>query len=400
MSRIKCAFVLGAPRSGSSLLQRLLNEHPDVWAPSETGMGRAIAAMRRFVRHAAVENGAELAADQEQAVNTFVDGTMRARALTMNKTVWVEKTPENLSVAPELVRVFPNALFICLYRRCDDVIYSWLEAHEAGPRGVPVERLRHRLLRDSVERLVSAWCTSTIRCLELERQRRVRTVRVTYEHLVTQPRDALRSVERALGVTAKARVLLGEDPDLGHADVKSQFATSVTDRRGKGARISRWLSECREYQRAVRLMAVLGYDPRVCEAPASPTWAGDYSPDWLERRMRRRAITYEGTWRPLAGMVRVGQMRWLVTLKRGRAQVRPLRRGEAGHVSGAVTMAARVAAQIIEGRCDAGEAILSGKMVCVGDKAVARRLAWLAFGPDGTLHKQTESGRLRSTEAV
>lgn len=381
--RADCAFVLGAPRSGSSLLQRLLGQHPDIWAPSETRMGSAVSAMLAFLERATRTTTGVPKTTPENAVLEFLDGTMRAQTLARGKRVWVEKTPENIRVAPELLRVFPKALYICLYRRYDDVIYSWLEAHEAGPRGIPVERLAGRHIRPVVDRLLRAWCTSTITCLELERQQRIRTVRVTYEDLVTRPRGALGRVERAIGVTASRRLRRFDEPDFGHADIKAQFATTVEDRRGKGTRIAQWLSDGSEYQRATRLLAALGYARTSVESEvrqALPS-SGD-APGGLKDRILERARRRVTEWRPLAGFVEVGRTRWQVTLRNGAVEVRIVSKVSADRLAGGIIVAEDVASRIFAGEYDAGEAILSGKIKCVGDMETSKRLAWLAFGPD------------------
>lgn len=127
-------FLLGAPRSGTTLLSVMLDSHPDIASPPEPWLMLGLAALGRVpVRHPA--NVSVLGT----AIRHFVgeDGRIlaaraAARALyeahleRCGKRVFVDKTPRYWLIAEFLISVFPGARFVWLRRDPLDVAASYL----------------------------------------------------------------------------------------------------------------------------------------------------------------------------------------------------------------------------------------------------------------------------------
>jgi hypothetical protein len=134
-------FVISQPRSGSTLLQRLLAGHPEVQTSAETWLmllpayGLRGAGLEADFRPAwasrAVREFLEYYAD---GVETHLDGVRAyARAIygrvleKHGRTRFLDKTPRYFLIVPELARLFPSARFILLWRNPLSVLASELD---------------------------------------------------------------------------------------------------------------------------------------------------------------------------------------------------------------------------------------------------------------------------------
>ena len=95
-----------------------------------------------------------------------------------NRSIFVDKTPRYYHILPELLRVFPNAKFIILYRNPLAVLNSQLNTHVKG-HWVLLSRYRHDLL--TAPHLINAAARNS--------HPQAHTLR--YEELVTDPQKQL-----------------------------------------------------------------------------------------------------------------------------------------------------------------------------------------------------------------
>ncbi|MBK1686098.1 sulfotransferase family protein [Rubrivivax gelatinosus] len=149
-------FVVGAPRSGTTLLQYMLRSHPALSIPSgeshfivplmrnETGFGdlatedgvqRVLAWMRGFNRsfietdlHGLRFDERELAqrfvAEGRHTMRDIVTGLFEANAAGEGKPRWGDKTPYYVLHMPRLLAWWPDARFIHIVRDGRDVALS------------------------------------------------------------------------------------------------------------------------------------------------------------------------------------------------------------------------------------------------------------------------------------
>jgi hypothetical protein len=202
-------FVLGAARSGTTLLRLMLNRHPRLAIPPEShfllGVLAEIPAGRelapREVRRAAEliaghprfrtwhvsadALGAELARLGPTRLAGLVDGVYRLEIARSGKPRWGDKTPAYSPIWERIAALFPEALFLHLIRDGRDVSSSLARVGWHGSS--EYERAlywasRVALAQDCLRRLGPARC---------------RLVR--YEDLVRQPRSTLDGICRFLG---------------------------------------------------------------------------------------------------------------------------------------------------------------------------------------------------------
>ena len=121
-------FIVGSPRSGTTLMEQILSRHPEVGACGESLAGREAeaAAIAWAAREEATPDPYRAAAALpdpalEVLAAKYLDRTGAARA---GKPVWADKSPDNLSRLPLLARLFPNGRAIVMRRHPLDVAAS------------------------------------------------------------------------------------------------------------------------------------------------------------------------------------------------------------------------------------------------------------------------------------
>jgi len=139
-------FVVGCPRSGTTLVRDLLRSHPNVTIAPETHFipifYRAFAEpassqevwqlARRILGSPRVARWWRISAAQPDfaACRTFSDVTRRVFELWAakeGKPRWGDKTPHYVREIPLLLRLFPDAQIVHIVRDGRDVALSWVE---------------------------------------------------------------------------------------------------------------------------------------------------------------------------------------------------------------------------------------------------------------------------------
>lgn len=130
-------IILGCPRSGTTLLRRLMDAHPDLCCPGETFLFRGCAAFMEaeqishgfdFGTISALE-GLGFAPDETLArLRGFATGFYRDLAARAGKKHWVAKTAIDSFYLPAIEALFAGrAKFICITRHGLDVVCSMEE---------------------------------------------------------------------------------------------------------------------------------------------------------------------------------------------------------------------------------------------------------------------------------
>ena len=208
-------FVVGAPRSGTSLLARMLDAHPSIGLADELCFFDIILGARREVPEldsaeriehfldllprmdhvrfwadgaALIEAAAErLRADPRPSYAAFYRHLMECRAAALGKRRFGEKTPWNVRHLEALEALFPNARFLHIVRDPRAVV--------ASKRKLP------RTSRDVVTNAVkwSIDIAAAARYRDLSPDRAARLLEIRYEDLVRAPESVLRRVTDFLG---------------------------------------------------------------------------------------------------------------------------------------------------------------------------------------------------------
>lgn len=197
-------FLLSLPRSGSTLLQRILGGHPDIATLAEPWlMLHPLYALKRLGID--TEYDANLA---REALDDFLGqidggeaaylegirrftGDLYARALTrQDKRLFLDKTPRYYRIIPELRQVFPCAKFIILLRNPLAVLSSTLRTWFEDDIGRLNGTTNHRDLLDGPVLLLAG-----------QKMLGDEAIVVRYEELVAEPERVVAGLCADLGMT-------------------------------------------------------------------------------------------------------------------------------------------------------------------------------------------------------
>jgi protein-tyrosine sulfotransferase len=181
----------GCPRSGTTLLRRLLDEHPSICCGPESSAllpGRPNPDELAFSYDVPRDEVVALLADSDSQA-AFVAGFFGRVAQARGKRRWAEKTPLNIAHLGWVLSHFPRARVIHVVRDGRDVVCS-LRRHpvrrfiDGGWKSVP----QHR----SVVSCTRQWLSLTGKGLDWRTDARYLEVR--YEDLVEAPEATMRRV--------------------------------------------------------------------------------------------------------------------------------------------------------------------------------------------------------------
>lgn len=192
-------FVGGAPRSGTTLVQNMLDCHPDVWGGPEFLHLPDITAVRDKLRDSVGRGWIDHYVSREQ-LDALTRGLIEALLLPAadgaNKKWLSEKSPQNVFAFAALVEMFPAAHFLHVVRDPRAVVASLLQVGtRAKEKGVPSAAYTYTC---------SGAIAYTRKCLEAgfaaTRSAPGRIYTVVYEQLVQNPDPASRALCAYLGI--------------------------------------------------------------------------------------------------------------------------------------------------------------------------------------------------------
>lgn len=193
-------FIVGLPRSGTTLLADRLARHPDVCQRGELPWLPAVAEQvidgkgeyRERLQHAATTYAAQLLQDDSGAR-------------------WmIDKQPHNFMHVDLILALFPNARFLyCTRNARDNALSLWMQSFQAGTQDFAYDFTDIGAVIQGSRRLMKHWLTRHPDAIRV----------VAYEHLVSNPAGLLRDVTDWLGLPPY-------DLLCGHADSGSILSTA------------------------------------------------------------------------------------------------------------------------------------------------------------------------------
>ena len=323
-------FLVSQPRAGSTLTQRMLASHPAVHTVSEPWlMLHPFYARRRsgidseyIHRHActALENFLEEAGGEEhfyEAVRRMYVYLYEQTLSASGKSVFLDKTPRYYLVLPDLIRTFPRARFILLFRHPLAVLSSMIRTWAPDGKLFHLERWKKDLFE------------APGRMLEAVPLIEGRGAVLHFEKLLADPQEQLRAVCGRIGLEFVPEMI-----DYGSKPLPAwKFGDAeqvYLQRRPHETSAARWLQDAADPQMwrilndyldrlGPQTMSRLGYDPQECreqlEALRPPWW--------------RCRFTFSLPYLCEAGSSSKRRLIWFVRQLRERGPVHALRRSVA-----------------------------------------------------------------------
>jgi hypothetical protein len=205
-------FIVGSPRSGTTLMRSILDAHPNIFAPAwETGLFVHLGPMVNCDLRKVMKPGSNFPLTRAEIINWVrqsVTALFTAFAEKANRPRWAEKTPAHVHRIDFIHEVFPKAVFIHMIRNGYDVVKS-LQNKSWAPRQI---RWSTKTWMDSVR----AGRESAKR-LPPEQYTEVR-----YEELIHEPQPVLRRLCDFLGESFSAEMLEFHEPERNASSIALQ----------------------------------------------------------------------------------------------------------------------------------------------------------------------------------
>jgi hypothetical protein len=233
-------FILTASRSGSTLLRIILDSHPRLACPPETGITGACMALAMtcdVLENAGADSSGtddcgELPPAIAAAVRAAADRAYGHYLAQRGKQRWCDKSLDSSMHAELMAQVYPGAKFICLFRHCMDVIASGVEACPWGLQRYGFDPFVAQHPGNSVAAVGSYWlaCAQAILSFSDDHPESCHLVR--YEDLVTAPEETVAGILSFLGeqqVPGITQACFDTPHEVnGPADEKLWFTSAVT----------------------------------------------------------------------------------------------------------------------------------------------------------------------------
>lgn len=267
-------FIVGVPRSGTTLLRMILDSHPVVMcgpeAPWIAGRGwdhpsnfRQLAEFMAYDEWGAVKGFSELDEDDVyRAMGTAIHELLQAATRREGKQRWADKTPENIVAVPTIRRMFPSARFVHVLRDGRDVALSTQRGEWAK---IVYER---RKVRNTYANALRRWARWVDTFHKHVRVLDVAWTEVRYEQLVQQPEATICNLLDFLDLKWSDAVLQPYAAEHDIIDPEGEGVQSFFDRRTiDTSAVFRWKEELSWFRRmqtkriAEAMLQDMGYDP-------------------------------------------------------------------------------------------------------------------------------------------
>lgn len=228
-------FIVGAPRSGTTLTARLLGNHSNIFMPGETHFLNDIYARRRTLGEPVNPESlnaitARLSTlylrlnelpDQERVDRLFASGALPAalagcrsygdvfaafmeiQMKAEGKARWGNQVPREVFEIEIILEMFPDAKIIGCVRDVRSFLFSYREKwrHESGERASRLKTLYHPIITSMI------WKRSNSALAEACRRHPNSVLVSRYEDLVTNPEEALQDLCNFIGESYEPNML-------------------------------------------------------------------------------------------------------------------------------------------------------------------------------------------------
>lgn len=199
-------FIFSLPRSGSTLLQRILGSLDDVHTVSEPGLllpllytlrdqGVYAEYGHKYASTAIIDFCKNLPGGQDEYLLAMRDFVLRlyARSTDTDVKYFLDKTPRYHLIIEEIINLFPDAKFIFLWRNPLSIVASIIDTWGKGMWNLYHYRID---LYNGLSNLISAY-----------RKFHNSSFSLRYEDLIENPEDTIRSLLEYLQVPFDSRLI-------------------------------------------------------------------------------------------------------------------------------------------------------------------------------------------------
>lgn len=295
------AIILGPPRSGTTLLRRLIDAHPNICCPPEPYL---LSSCGKFLREEKVARGVPVgpvsglsySGIKEEYIldklRGLVDDIHTDLCIKNGKKKWVNKDGFSFFYIDEIERLIGDfCKYICIIRHGFDVAISLEEMFQklgAFPGDFHNYIIRYPVVLEACAHL---WVDVVRRLKQFGEAHEQNSITIRYEDLIVKPEEVMLYVCKFLGETYKSEYIqdaLANRANVGLGDWKT-YAKTTIDRSNK----NKWRSlpsyVISDIARIVNPALVeVGYDP----IPIPPAPKRDYYKKALRLGLLSKGIRY------------------------------------------------------------------------------------------------------------
>ncbi len=219
LARRQLFFIGGAPRSGTTWLQQMLDAHPEVSCKGEAFLQKQLAEPLEHLMATRMANltaknvalfrhtgGYPLPApeDTEHLLGTGILLALQRQGYGENCRAIGEKTPENVFFFARLKKLFPTAKFVGIARDPRDVLTSAWHFFNKDGAGPDIKAAKEKFISHALPSLNHGAETM----IALSREFPADYAMVTFEALLENPAVALGRLFNFLGVSGNEKLTL------------------------------------------------------------------------------------------------------------------------------------------------------------------------------------------------
>lgn len=213
-------FILSMPRSGSTMLRRLIDTHPSVACLPETDLVLLFWQITTHLSETQRQLGLP-APDSpfapDDLCRALAESVHGAHAKRSGATRWLDKSLTSAHYPELLLRIFPDAQFICLFRDSRDTVASLLEATPFGYTQFGVEPYVRANPGNLLEALALYWVDTTGHILDFSSKHPRRVHELRYEDLVADTAGEMVRLAEFLSIDSnefELEAAFGSDADV------------------------------------------------------------------------------------------------------------------------------------------------------------------------------------------
>ena len=242
--------ILGVPRSGTTMVRRILNAHPRIASPGETCI---LSACARFLHSETVADGLEFGVisglsfagyerdEVLERLRLFATEFLEAYAKKQGKKRWAEKTAVDIFHLDAIESLCANRVkYVCVVRHGLDVVCSLKEFSDRGFTYLAEIHDYVRRYPRPLEAFAHAWVDANSALIDFVSRNPNNTLLMRYEDLVATPKDGIVDLFKFLNEKYYDNILerAFEKPrSAGFGDWKSYSRTTIDN-----TSVQRWKS--------------------------------------------------------------------------------------------------------------------------------------------------------------
>jgi protein-tyrosine sulfotransferase len=263
-------FIVGVPRSGTTLLRFILNRHKDIYCGPEspwlTGTSEHCVSIRELYYQLKTSRRGlyyTFPDFEEQRLNDifrqFVHSIFYSRAQQLQKDRWAEKTPENIVQLPFLIELFPEAKFVHIIRDARDVAVSTINK--------PWKTLSQTKMKNTFKNALTRWKLWINNFEEYEKSLKFDHYEIRFEDLILDYKDTITSLFAFLEEEPYDEVLHFANGHFDQPAVLAEGEKSLKTTHLERKSVFRWKTSMNLYQRIIarcvcdKKLIELGYEP-------------------------------------------------------------------------------------------------------------------------------------------